>query len=390
MTPSVSPAVDVAIVGSGPSGASAALRLAQSGLSVVLLDKAPFPRYKACGGGVVRRAARLLPFDIGEAIEHECQRIELKLLESNLTFAQERQRSIISMVMRSRFDQLLASAAREAGAKCLHQCEAQDIQPQNGCISLKTGRGWIKAQYIIAADGALSTIARKLYPTDQRLLFPALECEVVCAPGQFKSFAGCARFDFDLVPDGYGWIFPKSDHLSVGVLLMSRRRASLWQIFLRYLNLLKLDAPRSITPYGAIIPLASRSRPFMKNRVLLVGDAAGFADPLTGEGITAAILSGQIAADALINGRLEIERVQNIFESELEREILSELRFSLSLSRFVYRFPNMRTALFRIAGNKLAAAMTRVFSGERTYSEQLRDPVNYFKLFAPQTPSMQP
>ena len=109
--------IDVAVVGAGPAGASAALALAGRGLRVGIVEKAVLPRYKTCGGGVLRRAAALLPLDFQAAVERECHAAELVHHAPALRFVCERKQPVISMVMRDRFDHLLTQAAERGGAR---------------------------------------------------------------------------------------------------------------------------------------------------------------------------------------------------------------------------------------------------------------------------------
>src|SRR5690348_15109019 len=109
--------LDVAIVGAGPAGAAAALALRGKGLRVGIIEKATLPRYKTCGGGVLRRAAALLPVDFQSVIERECRAAELVHHTPALRFVCRREQPVISMVMRDRFDHLLVRHAEQGGAK---------------------------------------------------------------------------------------------------------------------------------------------------------------------------------------------------------------------------------------------------------------------------------
>ena len=209
---------EVVIVGSGPAGASAALSLATAGVKVAVLERASLPRYKTCGGGVVRRALRLLPLSIRDAVERDCFVAEMNLHDTGLHFETRRQDPIISMTMREKFDSLLLSAAKGAGACIQPSCEVLDVFPHRERVELITSTGPFSARFVIAADGAMSVVARKTKRPDTRRLIPALEYEVFVGDNLFEQFARSARFDVGVVPYGYGWVFPKREHLSIGVL----------------------------------------------------------------------------------------------------------------------------------------------------------------------------
>lgn len=112
-----------------------------------------------------------------------------------------------------------------------------------------------------------------------------------------------------------------------------------------------------------------------------MGDAAGLADPITGEGITSAILSGLLAARALAAGSREEEEVKLSYESALSRTLTGELRLGRILAKLVYDYPTVLTRFLAPYGQELIEAVTDVVSGKKTYKEILSDPANYFRLF---------
>lgn len=371
---------DVAIAGGGPAGSSAALKLAEQGLKVALIEKTLHPRYKTCGGGIVQRAFKYLPVDVSKAIENNCHTIEFNLNNSKQHFHFTSCKPIVSMTMRNNFDELLLSAACEAGANIITECEVKDVQTNSNNINIRTNNGSISSKYLIAADGALSVVANKAGWKETRYIIPALEYEVYVDDNTLESFSKSARFDFDILPDGYAWVFPKKDHLSIGILSMNRKRTIFADIFTNYLKLLRIKTYSKIEKHGFIIPVHPRKDTFMKNRVLLTGDVAGFADPVTAEGISFAILSGQIAANAIIKGDMEESLVHAHFHNELDQKILSELRIGRILSKLVYMNPVIRTNLFRFYGHKFTKSMTHIFLGKKSYKDIVRNPLNYLKL----------
>lgn len=381
MASSLSPHLhDVAVVGTGLAGSSAALCLARQGVRVVVLEKDPLPRHKTCGGGVTYRAIQLLPVDIREVIELECYSAELNMIDASLHFSTKRQQPIISMTTREKFDFFLVSAARDAGADIWSDCKVIDVVIHPDKVELITSKGVLSVRFVVVADGAMGVVAQKAGWQETRCLIPALECEVSVSDDVLKRFCCAARFDFGIVPYGYAWVFPKKEHLSIGVLSMRRTPINLNEIFERYLKLIGIDKITELKRHGFLIPVSPRKDAFVKGRLLLAGDAAGFADPVTGEGITSAIQSGQIAAQALLGGRFETERVEQVYDSQLAKTILPELRLGRILAKLIYDYPRIRTRLFRLYGQKLTEAVTDVFMGEKTYCGILYNPLNYLRL----------
>ncbi len=379
---------DAIVVGSGPAGSSATLDLAGAGARVAVLEKMALPRYKTCGGGIVGRALRALAVDVGHTIERRCHRAELHVLDTNLCFRTARLDPIVSMTMRSDFDFALVSAAQTAGAEVHQACEVVGVAPaRDGAVTLDTTKGPMRTRFVLAADGATSLLARKSGWQDDRQLIPALECEVSVSTRDLERFSDAARFDFGFVPAGYAWVFPKRDHLSIGVGTMRRRPINLHQLFAEYLTRIGIRDVRTIERHGYLIPIRPRTV-FARGRTLLLGDAAGLADPVTAEGISFAIQSGRLAAKALLRSGFDESAALEAYHAELGREILPELRAGRGLARLLYDSPSLRKWLFRHSGQRLSEGVTDVMMGEKTFREVLRSPVSYLRLFRP-TAAMQ-
>jgi geranylgeranyl reductase family protein len=360
---------DVAVVGGGPAGACAARVLAEAGARVVLLEKHALPRYKTCGGGVVGRALRGLPSGIRATVEaaaeRSCHVADLDLGDDG-RFRARRQRPVISMVMRDRFDALLVAAAERAGAEVRPRCAVRGAVIRDDRIELETIGGPVVARFLVAADGATSETARLAGWSPPRPLAPAVEAEITVGDADFARFASAARFDFGPVAAGYGWVFPKRAHLSIGVCTM-RSGTNLNVSLMRYLDTLGLTRLERVEKHGFFIPLGPRAEGVVRGRVLLAGDAAGLADPVTGEGISAAIESGTLAARAIVDGDGEPARVGERYERALVA-LRREVKIGRVLARLTYDLPRLRGWVFRLHGQSLAEGMTDVLMGDRTYA----------------------
>jgi geranylgeranyl reductase family protein len=365
-------AVDVLVVGAGPAGATAALVLARAGVDVALLDRASLPRDKTCGGGVVARAFEFLPPGVEVPVERRLGRVESRFVDAGVAVAVERDAPLVHMAMRAPLDHALAAAARSAGAALRPGLAVERVVLTADHVRLETtGDAW-RARFLVAADGATGATARAAgwiapFPT-----VPALEAEVAVPASVLARHASGARFDLGAPAGGYGWVFPKASHLSVGVGVFTRggARRRLRDELARYLDAVGLGEARVMRLRGAPIPVRPR-RPPARGRVLLAGDAAGLADPLTGEGISLAIRSGRLAAEALLAAGLDPRGAAPGYRAALRREILGELRIARGLAWVLYRRPGLVRRLVPRLGQLAAEALTEVVLGRRTYRDLL-------------------
>jgi geranylgeranyl reductase family protein len=375
--------VDVAVVGAGPAGATAALVLARAGLDVVLLDRAALPRDKTCGGGVVARALESLPPGVDVPVERRLGRVESRFVDAGLAVTVERDTALVHMARRAPLDLALAEAALAAGAVLRAPCalERVGLTPQH--VELDTGRGPLRARFLIAADGATGPTARAAGWTEPPASVPALDAEVDGPPRLLARFTDRVRFDLGVPPGGYGWIFPKADHLSVGVGVFTRTavRRRLRDELSRYLYVVGLGEARVRGIRGAPIPVRPR-REVARGRVLLAGDAAGLADPLTGEGISFAILSGRLAAESLLAARLDSRATARGYLLALRQDVLGELRIARGLAWVLYRRPGLARRLLPRLGQLAGEALTEVVAGRRTYRTLVQSGRAWRRLFA--------
>jgi geranylgeranyl reductase family protein len=371
---------DVAVIGAGPAGCSAARALAEQGMKVVLIEKARLPRYKTCGGGVLGRAYKLLPDTAREVVEREFRSVSLNFSGAGLDFIAARPTPLIYMTMRAELDRLLAREAGNAGAEVVESCPVCKVDIGEEFVEVSGDARRFRARFLIGADGVHSVTAKAVGWSELPHLAPALEWEVFLADREFQRFSRLARFDFNFIEAGYGWVFPKRDHLSVGILSMQRRRADLQARLEAYLRHVGIGQIEKVERHGYLIPVAPRREELARGRTLLVGDAAGLVDPVTAEGISYAIMSGRLAASAISEGNLEVSRVAGHYESSLRATILRELRAARFLANFLYNYPRFRNWVFRHRGKMLTDFVADVVMGKRSYSGALTAPSSYLKL----------
>jgi geranylgeranyl reductase family protein len=386
MNPARPNCFDVAVIGAGPAGSTAALALAQAGHTVILLDKAALPRYKTCGGGVLARAFKLLPPTAESVVERTFSSIALNFFGADMNFVATRPQPLVYMTMRADLDCLLARAAQATGVQLVESCPVKRVEVQPDAVEIfcereNDVRENYRARFVIAADGVHSATARAAGWPELPVLAPALEHELYLPAEDFARLSQMPRFDFNTIDAGYAWVFPKRAHLSAGILSTRRVCPDLQTRLADYLRRLGITRIQKTERHGFLIPLAPRPGPLARGRVLLAGDAAGLVDPVTAEGITHAILSGQLAAAALTEGRLDAVRVAPLYQTLLEKNILGELRAARFLARVLYRHPRIRDGLFKLNGQRLCEFVASVVMGQNRYRDAMKRPLNYFKLF---------
>jgi geranylgeranyl reductase family protein len=360
---------DVAIIGAGPAGAYLAWLLAREGLGVLILDKKNFPRYKPCGGGLTPRAVKLLPFDISPVVEALAYRVKVGV-SGKILFDYSFPDPIVTLVMRDTFDDLMIEQARHAGAVFKPGTTFQGVQGPADGLQVETSRGNFYARMVVGADGVNSRVARALRLTAGGRYMTAVESELYPKRRRTLSpYRGKVDFDFGLVPRGYGWIFPKKNHLSVGVLTLSRKVRSMKEMYYRYLAARGLLKDTEVKRFqGALIRCGSpRQGRFANSRGLLIGDAAGLADPITGEGIFACLQHARLAADVI--GAYVGRRLASIirYDQLMRERFHTELTCAGRMSDFFYRFPRLSRAVLQVKAPGILENFIRIVQGHDTY-----------------------
>ena len=361
---------DVCVVGAGPGGAITAGQLARKGLKVLLLEKDVLPRYKTCGGGITARALKLLPESVRTDLGVPCPTIEFHFPKDRLSFTVHRQFPIILMAMRDEFDFKLTEWAREGGAQINAAEKVEEIEPNPDHVEIKTSKGNYRARFIVGADGVHSTVAKQTYWPKTGTIVPAIEYEYEVSSDVQKHYQEICRLDYDIPEKGYAWVFPKRNHLSIGLGTVLRG-LDLHKELERYLQLLGITPTRLIKKSGFVIPLAPRGKLLAQGRVILVGDAAGLADPLTAEGIYSSLLTGELAATCLFEENLDPVNVTARYQAELDRGILTELSAARILYRAYFGHPWLRKIAFRFRGRYFCERMTDQLAGVHSYSVSL-------------------
>lgn len=332
--------IDAIVVGAGPGGATAAYHLAKSGASVMLIEKEKVPRYKACGGGLTSKVRDILDFDFSPAVEQTINGLDV-------AYGPDRTKTDVGIawaVMRDKFDALLTQRAVEAGAEFRDGEPVSKVEFDERAATVHTKTDQLQAPFVVGADGVNGIVRRSAGIPPHSRMAVALEAEMEVPSSVLEELKGSFHVDFGAIPWGYAWIFPKAEHLSVGIgcLIRKNHNYDLRSELARYVKSERsLDQAKEMFSRGHRIPLGGQYGQYHGKRAVLVGDAAGVVDPFTAEGIYYAIRSGQIAAEeitrALGRGDANFEEHTN----RLNEEINSDFQVAWRLAQIFYRAPHL-------------------------------------------------
>jgi geranylgeranyl reductase family protein len=288
---------DVAVVGAGPSGLSAAWAAASAGARTIVLERAEHPRYKTCGGGL-----------IGTSLAIAASRIEVPARDTieAITFTDDGRRAftkrsssrpLLTMVSRDDFDNAWYAAAVAAGAEVRQNTQVRAIGQDDEAATVTLADGsTVTAKVVIGADGSAAISSRYVGVTfEQQDL--GLEVEVAATEADRAAWRGRVQLDWGPVPGSYGWVFPKNDELTVGVIMEKGKGAETKDYLAHFLARLGLADRTVHRDSGHLTRCRAPGAPLRKGRVLVVGDAAGLLEPWTREGISYALRSGSWAGE---------------------------------------------------------------------------------------------
>lgn len=365
---------DAIVVGGGPAGAVLAYELARRGLEVLLLEKATLPRYKPCGGGLTLKTLRALPFDAAAALDRPAEGGIVSYAGRPLLQV-EVERPLGWLAMRDRFDHFLVQQAVAAGAHLVEGARVVAVEADNGRMVARTENEAFAGRLLAGADGVNSVVARSLGLLTRRQTGVAVEAEVAVPPAAQEAQGNYLTFDFGALRNGYGWIFPKRDHLSVGVGVLRTsggKAAGLKESLARFLDSQPvLRQAQVLQVRGHRIPLGGGRDALHKGRALLVGDAANLADPWLGEGVCYAVTSARIAADvmatALADGSLDL----SAYTAQVHARIVDTFRAARFLAALVYRFPRFASLLLS-RSQRLQRLLFANLVGELSFPQLVR------------------
>ncbi|RLF04509.1 MAG: hypothetical protein DRK00_06570 [Thermoprotei archaeon] len=335
----MSEVLDAVIVGAGPAGLSAAVKLAEEGFRVVVLEREARPNFeKLCAGYVPARVFE--EFEIPTSLA-ECSIRGLKIVSDRGEWIVEFDDVVGYNVSRTRLAEYLAGRVRSRGGEVLTSTPASRIVDGEHYATIYSRRGELKARIVVAADGAYSKTGGEIRggfkPEDLGL---AIQVKTALKPGDLQLNLNVVMLGAEYSPFGYAWIFPKRSYLDAGLgALASRVRGSSLRGYLERL-VEKFELEPLETARYAPVPLTGPLYNVARGRVLLVGDAAGHASPLTGEGIRFALLAGRIAAEAAslyLKNRIALREVYEAYVSKLKKSFYRRLRLDKLIVKVMER-----------------------------------------------------
>lgn len=334
-------AIQVIVVGGGPAGSIAAEKLSLAGIRTIIFER-NVKGEKTCAGGIP--SVLVSEFSIPDHIIHrKCRKVRFYAPSGKSVEVDFPDDGYLATVNRAEFDSYLRNHAVERGA-ILEEKEVLGFEwlPDGIRVNYRSEDRlfWTKADYLIGADGAVSKIAKALHKSSlsyvatlQELIRPTL--------GGMKHWSDVAELYYSskISPDYYGWIFPHKDYIALGVGTSYQYSKDIREFLenLKKQNSEWLEGSQLISRNSAPIPSSHFEEP-AKNRVFLVGDAAGFVLPGSGEGIYYAMKSAQFAAEAIISSVFERHaNPELIYNRRCEREFRKSFNYFNRIAKIAYR-----------------------------------------------------
>jgi geranylgeranyl reductase family protein len=364
---------DAVVVGAGPAGSVTAYHLARAGASVLLLDRAKLPRDKPCGGGLTGRALKQLPFDVDEVVEDVVDRFEFRLGYSHRA-VRDAHDALAVMTQRRRLDAYLAERAVEAGAEFRDEGRVTDVATNGAAVVTVDGKR-IRSDVVVGADGVNGITSRVLGLAGRYVHGVALEGNVsydVVPPARYR---GRAVLELGIVPGGYGWVFAKGDHVNVGVGGWESEGPRLRHLLEELCTRHEIERTAVRGVRGHRLPLRRATDRLYYRRCLVVGDAAGLVDPVSGDGMYEAFVSARLAAEAMVDLLAGRSPTLASYAVNVDRALTRDAAASWAAKLAFDRHP--RTAFGVLLGPFVWSFVDRLIRGDIAHVRDARGPVRF-------------
>jgi geranylgeranyl reductase family protein len=366
---------DVIIVGAGPAGSTLGYLLASQGIDVLVFDKEAFPRTKLCGGGITWKTRMLLEEMYGEPFDQifsvEASSEDYAIYEREKLKVFQGSPEPFHFVDREVYDSKLISLAESKSCRFLLGQKVVDLDLSRFMVITSSGESF-QSQIIVGADGINSLVRMKAFPRARFNRYMSLGFQADVPSQQIRTLyqTPAPKFFFGYSKWGYGWIFPYKDHFVVGICGLARKNPRLKNSFASFLrDVTELNIDNSSAFKSHMGPSGNFMKSPAKGNVLLLGDAGGLADPLTGEGIYYAHKSAELASQA-IRDWFDSSGKQNLAEAycSLLEPFIKELKIAKRFRDWTYsplRYLGYHVLKEKTHYNKLAG----VLHGTKTYSK---------------------
>ena len=362
---------DVVVVGAGPAGSRAAHAAAKAGARTLVVDRAQFPRYKTCGGGLIGPTLASLPDGFAVPVQQRINRASFTI-HGRRPYEKRADERILSLVNRAEFDAALLDAATAAGAHVRTGVSVTRVSEGDGLVTLTTSDGEVLARAVVGADGSASRIGRYV-GVDLRQVDLGLEVELTPDATARAAWSGRVHIDWGPTPGSYAWVFPKQDVLTVGVIMAKGSPAETKQYLTDFVDQQGLSALPVVRDSGHLTRCRTAESPLGRGRVLVAGDAAGLLEPWTREGISYAVRSGAYAGAAaarIAAGAASPEEGLASYTKEVRGELGAEMAAGeLALGAFKRHPRIFHTALRTPIGWRVFVRITR---GDTTLAHLMR------------------
>ncbi len=373
---------DVVIVGGGPAGSTSGYILSKAGLKVIIIDKARFPRQKLCAGLLTQKTIRLIcsvfNVTVDSLLKKDIIDFEFNYFEvffRNRRIAKVSHKSMpFYCVDRSVYDNFFLQKAREKGAEILEGEIAVSTDCRKNEIVTSGGKT-LRSKHIIGADGVYSLVRKEVFVERQnsdlwqRDLATALE--VFVERDKVRNADCNSKIFYGYVKWGYAWLFPNKNRFKIGLGgLNVKNGKKLLSSFHKFLSSLGLSNCPEMRVRGHAVPYGNFLENPVRESTLLVGDAAGFADPLLGEGIYYAHKSAQLASQAIIQETVEGKNAGTTYRKKLCEHVYPQLVGAKNLRRLLFSDFNSRShyLALQVALGLFNERIVRMVQNERAYS----------------------
>ena len=358
---------DVIVVGAGPAGSTTARECAEKGMSVLLLDRAAFPRDKPCGGGVTARASDLLPFDISPVVERTLRGVRFNLRHQK-SVTRYSDRGLVYATQRRNLDAFLVERALNTGVTLRERARVQQVSQERSHVTVHTSDGRFEGRALVAADGSIGQTAKLAGIRTSFRHQVAIEGNIHLPKGVPTEWGDVIGLHLGWLKGGYGWIFPKGDHLNIGVCSWKYNGPNLRESLGGLAQFYGYDPEDIEDIKGYHLSLRQADSPLEHRRVLLVGDAAGLVDPICDEGIYSAFWSGVAAARHLEKFVADDTHDLSGYRRDVERDLVSDIAVSQRFHDLCHFWPGLVVNL-EILGNFFVPHAFQIILGEQSFLE---------------------